>query len=213
MISLINFPSFSGQRVTKVSNRYRPISFKRLFISDIRYIWVIFFKEVPSKKQLNFIKLRFHFQHRWKIDSESQNSLFNLRRTWHKSFLWHFLLRVNLRLRAVLLSSAKSVSWFQEKNSVKKINCCQRAAPHFQSCARRADTAEPIKCFACSSLRGVTFYYYKISPSVLIGNSLGLCNAKFQRRRPTKKHKAQVFNNRKGCLLTSLFFNLHDRNS
>ena len=120
VISLINFSSFSGQRVTKVSNRYRPISFKRLFISDIRYIWDIFFKEVPSKKQLNFVKLRFHFQHRWKTDSESQNSLFNLRRTWHKSFLWHFLPRVNLRLRAVLLSSAKSVSWFQEKNSVKK---------------------------------------------------------------------------------------------
>ena len=169
---------------------------------------------MPNQKQLNFVKLRFHFQHRWKTDSESQNSLFNLRRTWHKSFLWHFLPRVNLGLRAVLFSQRKLSHDSKKKTQWKKKNCCQRAAPHFQSCARWAATvAEPIKCFACPSLRGVTFYYCKISLSMLMGNSLGLCDAKFQRRRPTKKHKAQVFNNRKGCLLTSLFFNLHDRNS
>ena len=182
-------------------------------LSQISDIWDIFFEEKPNQKQLYFVKLRFHFQHRWKTDSESQNGPFNLRRTWHKSFLWHFLLRVNIRLRAVFFSQ-RNLPYDSKKKIQWKKNCCQRAAPHFQSCARRAATvAEPIKCFACPSLRGVTFYYYKISPSMLIGNSLGLCNAKFQRRRPTKKHKAQVFNNRKGCLLTSLFFNLHDRNS
>ena len=110
-------------------------------LSQISDIWDIFFKEVPNQKQLNFVKLRFHFLHRWKTDSESQNSLFNLRRTWHKSFLWYFLPRVNLRLRAVLFSqrnlshdSKKKIQWKKKLLSARRASLPELRAAGCYGC-------------------------------------------------------------------------------